>query len=281
MARVSAAQRLDVIADLVAHGQRPTVGELADRFGVSAVTIRRDLQQLEDAGRIVRTHGGAAPAFDPAFDAARDADHHRSHDRSFIDRLDTARQEKERIGMAAAALIRPGDSVILDSGSTPFLAARALSDVKGLTVVTNSIPVIDTLASAPTVEIVCLGGVLSRHSMAFTGPAVQAQLADIHARLALVGADGLTVERGAQAAGAEAAASACLMAEHAEQVIVLADASKLGRNAMSPYLASDRIHTMVTAGQLDEVAAAELDRLRALGIQVIVANQSTSEEHCA
>lgn len=266
LGRLNAAQRLDVITDLVAHGQRPTVAELSDRFGVSAVTIRRDLQQLEDAGRIVRTHGGAAAAFDTI------------PDKSFVDRLDTARRDKELIGLAAAALIQPGDSVILDSGSTPFLAARALGDVRGLTVVTNSIPVIDTLEGAPSVEIVCLGGVLSRHSMAFTGPTVQAQLAQIHARLALVGADGLTVERGAQAAGAEAAVSARLMAEHAEQVVVLADASKLGRNAMSPYLSSERIHTIITAGQLDAVAATELDRLGAMGIHIILAEQPAFQE---
>lgn len=250
-------RRLDAIEALVASGQRLTVTELAARLGVSAVTIRRDLRQLEQAGRVVRTHGGAVAA----------------DDLPFADRLGLARAQKEAIGRAAAGLILPWDSIILDSGSTPYLTARRLADVPGLTVVTNSIPVIEALKAAAAIEVVLLGGVLSRHSMAFTGPTVRQQLEGIHARLALLGADGLTVERGAQAAGAEAAASARLMAEHAEQVVVLADGSKLGRNAMSAYLPAKGVHTLITAGELDATARAEMARLCDLGVSVIIADE--------
>jgi DeoR/GlpR family transcriptional regulator of sugar metabolism len=249
-------RRLDAIEALVASGQRLTVTELAARLGVSAVTIRRDLRQLEQAGRVVRTHGGAVAA----------------DDLPFADRLDLARPQKECIGRAAAEMIRPGDSIILDSGSTPYLTARRLADVSGLTVVTNSIPVVEALKAAAGIEVVLLGGVLSRHSMAFTGPTVRQQLEGIHVRLALLGADGLTVERGAQAAGAEAAASARLMAEHAEQVVVLADGSKLGRNAMSAYLPARDMYTLITAGELDETSRSEIERLRDLGVRVVIAD---------
>ncbi|MCC7203803.1 MAG: DeoR/GlpR transcriptional regulator [Phycisphaeraceae bacterium] len=293
-------QRLDTICELVRMGGRIRVADLSRRFGVSEVTIRRDLQTLENAGRLVRTRGGAAAvgarampgigwgtsetatlaqrglmaiastmAEQSAEGVGGDPD-----EPSFSDRLWQARAAKEAIGRAAAELLRPGDSVILDTGSTPFVAAKHLHNLQRLTVVTNSIAVILELVDAPGIEVLALGGVLDRRGMEFSGASVTAQLEGLRVRLAFLGADGLSVERGAQASSAAVVQNAGLMASHAQEVVVLADASKLGQEAFGAYLPTERIHTLITAGPWSERAEEETRRLREHGVRVIRADES-------
>ncbi|MCC7146276.1 MAG: DeoR/GlpR transcriptional regulator [Phycisphaeraceae bacterium] len=266
--RPSVQRRLDEICGLLRGGQRISVADLSAKFGVSDVTIRRDLQLLEDAGRLLRTRGGAA-----AIPQAGEGQGGASNG-SFVDRLQQARPEKEAIGRAAVAMLRPDDSVILDGGSTAFLAAHFLRDIPRLTVVTNSIPAILELVDAPGVEVLALGGVFNRQSMEFVGPAVATQLADLKARIAFLGADGLTLARGAQASGAGAVETARLLTAHAQEVVVLADASKLGRDSFGTYLPAEKIHTLITAGPLDERAEEEVVKLKACGVRIVRADQS-------
>lgn len=229
--------------------------DLARRFQVSTVTIRRDLTSLDEAGKLIRTSGGAA---------AR-------QESSFTEKALLARPEKEAIGRAAAALVGAGDSVILDSGSTTYLAARFLRDKSGITLVTNSLPAILDLMDAHGIEVVALGGVLNRAGAEFAGPTMRLTLQGVKARIALLGADGLTVARGAQTVGASAAESARILADHAEQIVILADASKIGRDSFAPYLQADRISKVITAGALDERARNEVRLLRDQGVEVVEA----------
>ncbi|MCC7407326.1 MAG: DeoR/GlpR transcriptional regulator [Phycisphaeraceae bacterium] len=292
-------QRLDTICELVRMGGRIRVADLSRRFGVSEVTIRRDLQTLENAGRLVRTRGGAAAvgsralpgigwgtsetatlaqrglmAIASTMAGQGEGVEGDPDEPSFSDRLWQARAAKEAIGHAAAELLRPGDSIILDTGSTPFVAAKHLHNLQRLTVVTNSIAVILELVDAPGIEVLALGGVLDRRGMEFTGASVSAQLEGLRVRLAFLGADGLSVERGAQASSAAVVQNAGLIASHAQEVVVLADASKLGQDAFGSYLTTERIHTLITAGPWSERAEEETRQLREHGVRVIRADES-------
>ncbi|MCC6355096.1 MAG: DeoR/GlpR transcriptional regulator [Verrucomicrobiae bacterium] len=294
-------QRLDTICELVRMGGRIRVADLSRRFGVSEVTIRRDLQTLENAGRLVRTRGGAAAVGARAMpglgwgtsetatlaqrglmaiastmseQAGVEGVEGDIDEPSFSNRLWQARAAKEAIGHAAAELLRPGDSVILDTGSTPFVAAKHLHNLQRLTVVTNSIAVILELVDAPGIEVLALGGVLDRRGMEFTGASVSAQLQGLRVRLAFLGADGLSVGRGAQASSAAVVQNAGLMASHAQEIVVLADASKLGQDAFGSYLPTERIHTLITAGPWSERAEEETRQLREHGVRVIRADES-------
>ncbi|MEW6356562.1 MAG: DeoR/GlpR family DNA-binding transcription regulator [Planctomycetota bacterium] len=251
-------RRCDEICDLLASRRQVRVHELARHFRVSAVTIRRDLAWLEGQGKLRRTRGGAMPAAQIEF--------------SFEEKIALAKPEKEAIGRAAASLAKPGDSIILDSGSTTYLAARFLRNIQGITIVTNSIPPILELRNAHGVEVIALGGVLNRTSAEFVGPSLRMGLDGLHATMAFLGADGLTVARGAQTATASAADSARLLAEHAEQRIVLADASKIGRDSFVTYLECQLITRVITAGKLDARAEEECRRLRDCGIDIVCAD---------
>ena len=123
------------------------------------------------------------------------------------------------------------------------------------------------------VEVIVLGGVLNHASAEFNGPALRAGLEGLRATIAFLGADGLTVVRGAQTATASAAESARLLARHTKRRGVLADASKLGRDSFTTYLDADNITTVITAGTQDERAQKECRRLRKRGIQIIDANE--------
>lgn len=253
--RASVRKRWETICALLESGRRVSVAELVRQFHVSAVTIRRDLRLLEEAGKLIRTPGGAA--------------HLREF--SFAEKITRARPEKEAIGRVAAGLVKPGDSVILDSGSTTYFAARFLRGIQGITIVTNSVPPLLDLFDAHGIEVVVLGGVLNRTNGEFVGPAMRAGLEGVRASIALLGADGLTISRGAQTASVTAAESARILAEHAEQVVILADASKLGRDSFATYLEAARIHKVITAGEQDERARQECRLLRDIGAEVVEA----------
>ncbi|MCJ7712074.1 MAG: DeoR/GlpR family DNA-binding transcription regulator, partial [Chloroflexi bacterium] len=149
-AAMTVLQRREQITGLVELTSRVSVAELAARFRVTEVSIRRDLTVLEEQGMLRRVHGGAVLA---------DQEHGRS---AFALRERTARSEKRRIGMAAAALVRQGDVVVFDSGSTVVQVAaqisRPLRRSNSLTVVTNSLPVIDEVGRWDTPHLMCLGG---------------------------------------------------------------------------------------------------------------------------
>jgi len=251
-------RRCKAICDLLATRRHLRIQELARHFRVSSVTIRRDLTLLEEEGKLRRIRGGAVRAEEVEF--------------SFDEKISRAKPDKEAIGRAAATLVKPGDSVILDSGSTTYLAARFLRDIDGITIVTNSIPPILELRDAHGVEVIVLGGVLNRTSAEFVGPALRRGLDGLHATMAFLGADGLTVNRGAQTATATAAESARLLTEHAEERVVLADASKLGRDSFATYLECERITKVITAGTLDERAEEECRLIRKCKIEIIRAD---------
>ena len=151
--RLLVEERRRRILELLAKEERATVEELADRFDVSTVTIRGDLDVLADAGAIVRSHGGALKRLEhqdvPI--AVKETLHH---------------GEKVRIGHAAARLIREGDTIILDSGTTTVEIARQIKflKLKSLTVITNALNIATELANLPHLRVIMIGGILRQMS---------------------------------------------------------------------------------------------------------------------
>jgi DeoR/GlpR family transcriptional regulator of sugar metabolism len=233
MARVRAprrgtARRRDEILREVLAGNGE-IAELADRFGISVSTVRRDLQQLAGDGHIHRTYGGAVAGGHTA-------------ERTLDDKESGNRAQKEAIARAAAERVRDGDVILIDAGTTTGRLARALRPLaspgrphgSGLTVVTNSTIALRHLADADGIELVVLGGRVRRPNGAILGPEGEETLRRLTPDVVFLGADGLHARDGLSCPTLEQAHSKELMAERGREVCVLADASKLGSSPF-PY----------------------------------------------
>lgn len=195
------------------------VAPLAAQFGVSMQTIRKDLHYLSQRGVALRAYGGAIASDivgvsnESAVDAKRNFN----------------LEQKERIGRAAAAMVRPGDSIVLDSGTTTLQIARFLADDEGTTVLTNDFGVLAMLAQKSRIKIVMLGGELRRRNMAFYGGQTVDALDDIHVDKLFLGVDGFHLDRGITTHHEPEALLNRKMALAAQSVIAVTDSSKFGR----------------------------------------------------
>lgn len=243
------------ILDALAEGEGD-VERLAARFGVSPSTIRRDLAALSARQAVARTYGGAMLA--PAPEASLQA------------RAAEQGSAKAAIARQALGLIGAGETLILDGGSTVAALGRLLPDFcrqaggPPLRVVTTSIPLVPLLAEVPGLELIVPGGTLRPISMSLVGPLTEQALRQITAARAFVSADGLLPDRGLCEATLEQASLKALMLHQAREVVVLADAGKLGRAEQPFWAALPPRWTLVT----DAPAAACAPYARA-GAQVI------------
>jgi DeoR/GlpR family transcriptional regulator of sugar metabolism len=249
-------ERRRMILDLLEQDGRLTVGDLVQRFGVSSVTVRTDLDSLAGAGALVRSHGGAVRRLDPVQD----------YPISFKDTIHRA--EKVRIGRAAAQLIRPGQTAILDSGTTSLQVARHLKQqgLKGVTVVTNALNIANELSDASDLSLIMIGGVLRELSNSFVGPQAERMLSQLHADHCFLGVDGLDPEYGPTTPDLLEAQLNALMIRVSNDVTVVADSSKIGKRSLSAIGGINSVHRLVTD---DRIAPAMLDALRAKGLEVL------------
>jgi DeoR/GlpR family transcriptional regulator of sugar metabolism len=219
---------------------------------VSEDSVRRDLRALSAAGHLQKTHGGAV-----LLDPARMA---------WADRQDVAAAAKDAIAVAAASadLVQPGDTVVLDAGSTVLAFARALT-VRPLSVITNSLDIALLFEADPEVDLTVAGGRWSRHSRYFTGSATVAALARHRADWAFLGACALHPDAGATSVDADDADAKTAMAQTARRTVVLADSSKHDSVAPHLVLPPSGIDLIVTE---DDAAVV---RWRAQGVDVLLA----------
>lgn len=230
------------------------VDDLARRFDVSASTVRRDLQHLSRHNAVRRTYGGAILTGQAA-------------ETTLEQRLAVQGKQKQAIACAAAELIRDGETLILDAGSTVAAFGRLLLQ-RRLRVITNNLALLPFLAKAPSIDLVVLGGALRTTSMSTMGPLAHDALRRMTADRAIMSADGVVGGRGLCEADLEQVALKSLMMEQAKDVIVLADAGKLGRAEQSAWAPLPPRWTLVTdAGASDE----QRQRLTDAGARVIVA----------
>jgi DeoR family transcriptional regulator of aga operon len=233
-----------------------TVEQLVGDFGVSAVTVRADLDALGGAGTLVRSHGGALRRLEREVPInVKETLHH---------------AEKVRIGQRAAQLIEEGETVILDSGTTTVEIARQIRfrELRSLTVVTNALNVAQELAHLSHVRVIMLGGILRPVSQSLVGPHAEQTLSGLNADRLFLGVDGLDLEAGLTTPDVLEAQLNALMIRASRETIVVADSSKFRRRNLSLIAPLSRVQRVVTDTHADPALVQEL---RGLGVDVIVA----------
>ncbi|RSM75059.1 alkaline phosphatase [Amycolatopsis sp. WAC 01375] len=254
-------ERLSTLLDLLGQREKIDVEDVAEELNVSAATIRRDLDHLAEQQLLTRTRGGAV-ANDLAYDLPL--------------RYKTARHvpEKQRISVAAAALVAQGMVVGLNGGTTTAGVARSLAtrsdlaglrDSPGLTVVTNALNIAHELAVRPHVKIVVTGGVARPQSFELSGPLATRVLSELTIDLLFLGVDAFDADAGAFAHHEGEASINRLMVERAERVVAVADGSKLGRRAFARICATPEVHALVTDSNADPKVLAAFE---AAGVEV-------------
>ena len=253
---VSNTDRQHQILQLLERQQRLSVNEICATFEVSEATARRDLESLASQNRLQRVHGGAivltqAPPEQP-----------------ILQRQNEQTDEKVRIGQAAAALVQPGETVFLGSGTTILEAARALRGRRDLTVLTNSLLVVNALAGAEGITIICLGGMLRESEFSFIGHITEQALAEVRADKALIGTRAISLEHGLTHEYLPETMTDRAILKSAKEIIVLADHTKFGRAATVLLAPLESIHTIVTDL---ETPREFLNAVQARGLQVVLA----------
>jgi len=249
-------ERRSRINELIETRERATVRELADRFGVSPVTIRGDLDALAKAGGVIRSHGGALRC---------------EEDEDIpIDLKQTLhRAEKMRIAEAAARLIRQGETIILDSGTTTAAIASRIGGLRleSLTVITNALNVASVLAPLPNVRLIMIGGLLRHVSSSLVGPQAEQVLRGLHADRLFLGVDSLDPEIGVMTPDVLEAQLNARMIEVSQEVVAVADASKFGRRSLSVIAGVEKLHKLITDTSASREAVAAL---RSRGVEVLL-----------
>ncbi|WP_422926134.1 DeoR/GlpR family DNA-binding transcription regulator [Singulisphaera sp. PoT] len=229
--------RRRILLDLLARHGFATLDGLVKALGVSESTVRRDLESLDLAGSVKRTHGGAV---------------YLGEVKSIVpleDRAATLAAEKQAIGRAAAELIEDGDAVLLDGGTTTLEVARALIG-RPLQVVTNSLPIAQLLASSSTIDLILIGGYVYPRTGVALGPLAIATMQGIRVRRAILGAGGIVAE-GIYNANLLLVETERQMMSCGQEVMIVADHTKFGRLALSRLCGLEEIQHIVVDPGLD------------------------------
>jgi DeoR family fructose operon transcriptional repressor len=258
---MTADERQHRIEEYIQSVEFVSLEELSKQLGVSVSTVRRDLNILEAGGTIKRTHGGARllnPKSDEFAFTARD-----THELA----------EKEIIGKVCADLIRPGQTVIMDAGTTVYHVAKQLQD-RNLQIVTNSLPVANLFIAVQRTEVVVSGGVIYPRLGVLVGPLAVKSFSDLHADVAVMGAGGVTLEGFTNSHGLLIDIQRAMM-RSAGKVVFCLDHTKLGRKSVAFLCGMERHPTIVT----DNAASNELIvELRNRGLEILIAHPNGGVE---
>ena len=231
------------LLNLVARRGFATLEELVESLGVSESTVRRDLEALDQAGKIQRTHGGAVCLGEVRAMPSLD------------ERATTALAEKQAIGRVAAGLLNDGDTVLLDGGTTTLEVARALAG-RPMQVVTNSLPIAQLLAASPQTDLILIGGYVYPRTGVAMGPLAIATMQGLRAHKVIMGAGGIVAE-GVFNSNSLLVETERQMMRCAQEVIVVADRSKFGKLSLTRLCGLEEVQRLV-------VDAALADEYRAL-----------------
>ena len=234
---VFARERQEHIVRIIEEHGRARVSDLAVQFGVSAVTIRKDLVVLESEARLVRTHGGAI-----TYDRSRP-------ELPFEIRERIQSDEKGRIGAAAAALVHDGESVVLDASTTALAVAHHLKARGGwsqVTVITNGLRIASELAGHPGITVLMLGGRVRWEALSVVGQLGDGLFSRINVQKAFLGAAGFTLESGLADATDEEAQIKRAMVAATHEVIAIVDHTKWERAAFATFCPTSRVNVVLT-----------------------------------
>jgi len=250
---VNAYERKIEILKMLEKEGKVQIKELSDLFSVTKVTIRNDLEDLEKRGLLVRTHGGALLA------------ENKQLIRFISKTIHEMEREKESIAREATRLITPSSTIMIDSGSTTAFLPRFIRDTK-LTVITNSLLVMEELSGASNIELLVSGGALRRSSMALIGDTARFFFNQINADLLFLGATAMSLNKGVSCSNLVEASTKRLMIESSERICLLADSSKLGKVAMAHICNWDDIDILIT----DSMPREDRRVLMEFGVEVII-----------
>jgi len=244
----------ELLAHIRSHGVRQ-VHELARAFNVSASTVRRDLDELAQRGLIERHHGSAASTDERVLT-------------TWTSRQHTNPDSKRRIGAAAVPLIDRGSTVLVLGGTSTDSMVSALPPRSEFTVITNSLGVAGRLAYHSGIEVVVLGGLMRRTELTLLGPLTIAALAEFSIDTVISGAYGVDAEHGISRTNLVDVATERALLSGGSRLVVLADASKLGRRGAARLAQMSAVHTLVTDTDADPDQVAGI---RAAGVRVVLA----------
>jgi DeoR/GlpR family transcriptional regulator of sugar metabolism len=253
---LSSIERQNQILELLARLSRITISQVCDAFTISQATARRDLEALANQGKLQRVHGGAIPI--------RQA----KPEPPILVRSSEQEEEKRRIGRLAASLIEDGESVFLGSSTTVLEVAKNLRERRNLTVLTNSLPVISTLADLPEITLVCLGGVLRQSELSFIGHITEKSLTEVHADKVIFGVRSLSLEHGLTNDYLPETLTDRAILGMGGQTIIVADYSKFGRVSTAFLAPLSAMHTLVTDNQAPNEFLSALEQR---GIHILIA----------
>jgi DeoR family fructose operon transcriptional repressor len=251
-------QRRQAILAEVRETSAVSAEQLADRFGVSVETIRRDLRGLRDQGLLERVYGGAlsVQSTEGTF-AARSTRHH---------------ERKRALAALAASLVEPQDTIVIDIGTTALEVARALpADFRGR-VLTNSVPVAMELSARDQVELLLSGGQVRPGDAACFGAQADAFFTQVYADKAFLGSGGVHAKAGLTDYYPHEVAARRVMIAHAGAAYVLADSSKLGKVAVHRVCALAQVTAVITNADNSETTAEAADALAAAGCDLLRAS---------
>jgi DeoR/GlpR family transcriptional regulator of sugar metabolism len=250
-----ALERQQRLLHYIEQQRRITVNQIVERFDVSLATARRDLEALADQGKVQRVHGGAI--------AVRQA----PPEPPVLQRAAEQSSEKARIAEAAVYLISDGDTVFLSSGTTVLEVARRLRGKRNLTVITNSLLVVNELADAHEVTLICLGGLLRHSEMSLLGHITELALSELRADKVFLGIRAIDAAQGLTSAYLPEAMTDRAILKIAREVIVVADHTKCAAVSTAVVAPITSIHTLITdIGTSPEFIQA----VQAQGVRVMV-----------
>ncbi len=248
-------ERQQVILELIEKNGQIEVADLVERFDVSEMTIRRDLDVLDRKGLLRRVHGGAV------------SNRGRSYEPSFLSRSVKNIEEKKRIGKAAANLIQSGDSILLDVGTTTLEIARHLHHRQNLTIITPCFQIASILVEYPGIRLILTGGILRPGELSLVGHLAERAIRDFYVDKLFLGAAGVDLEAGFTEFNLEDTLIKQVMLSRAKDITVVADSSKFGQvafTAIAPLQAANRI---ITDKNLSQKI---VSKIQELGIELVL-----------
>jgi DeoR/GlpR family transcriptional regulator of sugar metabolism len=248
-------ERQRELARLVERTGRLSVAQICEQFSISEATARRDLEVLSDQGLIQRVHGGAVIVRQAA---PEEPILRRSHEQE---------NEKERIGRATAALIQDGETVFLGSGTTVLQVAQHLV-TRNITVITNSLPVINLLSEKENITLIALGGMLRDSELSFIGHITEQALSEVRADKVIIGIRAISLEQGLTNDYLPETLTDRAILNAGRETVIVADHTKCGVVSTAFVAPLTAMHKLVTDKDTD---ADFIASLRTKGVEVIVA----------
>lgn len=247
-------ERRRQILQILEEEERVMTKDLYEKFNTTSVTIRKDLAVLEEKGKLKRTHGGAIKSKE-LFQGLAFSE----KEKMFLD-------EKARIVKAAAEFIAPGDTIIIDSGSTTSLLVKEIKELSGVTVITNAINIAYDLSKSDN-EVILTGGQLKKNSLTLMGALADGVIKKISAARLFFGVDGVDFDAGLTTPNITEASTTRAMMSIVGEKILLVDSSKFGRRSLAVIAQVNEIDKIITTKSLHKD---EIKQFEELGVEVII-----------